>query len=64
MIGLVRLDVSNTGLGKTGTAAIGAALKKNVKTSATLFYLSLDGNKLEAEVFNNLYSTPPQAYLL
>lgn len=44
------MDISNTSLGKAGTSAIGAALKKNVKTSATLFYLALDGNKLEAEV--------------
>jgi hypothetical protein len=44
------LDVSHTALGKVGTAALGVALKKNVKTSATLFYLALDGNKLEAEV--------------
>jgi hypothetical protein len=60
-IGLVKLDVSNTGLGKTGTAALGVALKKNVKTSSTLFYLSLDGNKLEAEV-NILFH--PHSHLL
>ncbi len=49
-IGMVRLDISNTGLGKTGTSALGNALKKNVKMSATLFFLNISGNKLDAEV--------------
>lgn len=48
--GLVSLNISNTGLSKTGTAALGSALKKNVKMSATLAYLNISGNKLEAEV--------------
>ncbi|KAF2075298.1 hypothetical protein CYY_003375 [Polysphondylium violaceum] len=47
--GIASLDVSNTGTGKVGIAALTNALKKNIKMTSTLQYLNLSNNKMEAD---------------